>query len=100
MIPVVDDDANLRRLLERELQVAGCRVMPAASGTEAPERARRHRPALVLLDMNGYWREACATLATGLAAASSSVIGRPARGESSAARCRSARTVGAMSARR
>ncbi|MGZ3428934.1 MAG: response regulator transcription factor [Polyangia bacterium] len=52
MILVVDDDADLRRLLERELQAAGYRVAQAGSGAEAIERARRHLPTLVLLDMN------------------------------------------------
>ena len=52
MILVVDDDADLRRLLERELEAAGYRVTQAASGSEALERARRHLPALVLLDMS------------------------------------------------
>ena len=52
MILVVDDDADLRRLLERELRAAGYRVLQAASGAEAIERARRHHPSLILLDMN------------------------------------------------
>ena len=52
MILVVDDDADLRRLLERELKSAGYRVTQAASGAEAIERARRHQPSLVLLDVN------------------------------------------------
>ena len=52
MILVVDDDADLRRLLERELAVAGYRVVAAASGGEAIERARRLQPSLVLLDVN------------------------------------------------
>ncbi len=51
MILVVDDDANLRHLLERELSAAGYRVTQAASGVEAIERARRHPPSLVLLDL-------------------------------------------------
>jgi DNA-binding response OmpR family regulator len=51
VILVVDDDDDLRRLLERELQAAGYRVTQAASGAEAIERARRHLPSLVLLDM-------------------------------------------------
>ena len=52
MILVVDDDADLRRLLDRELQAAGYRVTQSASGAEAIERARRHQPTLVLLDLN------------------------------------------------
>jgi two-component system, OmpR family, phosphate regulon response regulator PhoB len=52
VILVVDDDADLRHLLERELEGAGYRVMLAANGAEAMERARRHPPSLVLLDLN------------------------------------------------
>ena len=52
MILVVDDDDDLRRLLDRELQAAGYRVTQSASGAEALERARRHQPTLVLLDLN------------------------------------------------
>jgi two-component system, OmpR family, phosphate regulon response regulator PhoB len=52
MILVVDDDADLRHLLDRELQAAGYRVTQSASGAEALERARRHQPTLVLLDLN------------------------------------------------
>ncbi len=52
MILVVDDDADLRRLLDRELEAAGYQVAQSASGAEAIERARRHQPTLVLLDLN------------------------------------------------
>jgi two-component system phosphate regulon response regulator PhoB len=52
VILVVDDDDDLRRLLERELNAAGHRVILAASGAEALERARRHQPSLILLDVN------------------------------------------------
>jgi two-component system phosphate regulon response regulator PhoB len=52
VILVVDDDEDLRRLLERELIAAGHRVVQAASGAEALERARRHQPTLLLLDVN------------------------------------------------
>ncbi|MCU1279630.1 MAG: Phosphate regulon transcriptional regulatory protein PhoB (SphR) [bacterium] len=52
MILVVDDDADLRHLFERELTAAGYRVTLAATGAEAIERARRHQPSLVLLDLN------------------------------------------------
>jgi len=52
VILVVDDDRDLRALLERELTAAGHRVAQAASGAEALERARVHRPSVVLLDLN------------------------------------------------
>ncbi|HEX8953813.1 MAG TPA: response regulator transcription factor [Polyangia bacterium] len=52
MILVVDDDRDLRSLLARELTAAGHRVAQAGSGAEALERARVHRPSLVLLDLN------------------------------------------------
>ena len=52
MILVVDDDADLLHLLERELASASHRVLVASSGAEALERVRRHRPTLVLLDVN------------------------------------------------
>lgn len=52
MILVVDDDRDLRALLGRELTAAGHRVAQAGSGAEALERARVHRPSVVLLDLN------------------------------------------------
>jgi DNA-binding response OmpR family regulator len=51
VILIVDDDRDLRQLLERELTAAGHRVAQAASGAEALERARVHRPSVVLLDL-------------------------------------------------
>jgi two-component system phosphate regulon response regulator PhoB len=52
VILVVDDDRDLRRLLDRELSAEGYRVAQAGSGAEALERARIHRPDIVLLDLN------------------------------------------------
>ncbi len=52
MILVVDDDRDLRQRLERELTSAGHRVAQAGGGAEALERARVHRPSVVLLDLN------------------------------------------------
>jgi two-component system phosphate regulon response regulator PhoB len=52
MILVVEDDVDLLRLLERELVAANHRVLVATNGAGALERARRHHPALVLLDVN------------------------------------------------
>jgi signal transduction histidine kinase/DNA-binding response OmpR family regulator len=48
---VVDDDADVRALLEQELVAAGYRVRTAAGGAEALELARRERPSAVLLDL-------------------------------------------------
>jgi two-component system phosphate regulon response regulator PhoB len=52
VILVIDDDRDLRRLLVSELSAAGYRVAQAATGAEALERARVHRPEVVLLDLN------------------------------------------------
>jgi len=48
---VVDDEENIRRLLAQELGAAGYQVLEAADGLEAVNRARRDRPALIILDM-------------------------------------------------
>lgn len=58
-ILVVDDDANIRSLLEQEFTEAGYTVRLAANGREALERIREERPGLVVLDvmmpeMNGF----------------------------------------------
>jgi DNA-binding NarL/FixJ family response regulator len=49
---VVDDDADLRKLLSRLLGGVGHRVAEAATGAEALAIARRSGSALVLLDVN------------------------------------------------
>jgi CheY-like chemotaxis protein/anti-sigma regulatory factor (Ser/Thr protein kinase) len=48
---VVDDDADVRALLEQELVAAGYRARTAAGGAEALELLRRERPSAVLLDL-------------------------------------------------
>ena len=48
---VVEDDAVVRRLICRALQEDGLCVVPAANGQLAIEHARRHEPALVVLDV-------------------------------------------------
>jgi signal transduction histidine kinase/CheY-like chemotaxis protein len=48
---IVDDDADVRALLEQELVAAGYRARTAAGGMEALELARRERPSAVLLDL-------------------------------------------------
>lgn len=50
-ILVVDDDEDIREVVRATLQdIAGYRVIVAASGHEAVDVARRERPDLVLLD--------------------------------------------------
>ena len=48
---VVDDDADVRSLLEQELVSAGYRAKTASGGAEALELVRRERPSAVLLDL-------------------------------------------------
>jgi CheY-like chemotaxis protein len=56
---VVDDDADIRELLVEFLGSEGYDVAAAGDGVEALERARAHRPDVILLDlmmpgMNGW----------------------------------------------
>ena len=48
---VVDDDAVVRTMICRALEEEGFRAVWAADGRVAVERARRHQPALVVLDV-------------------------------------------------
>ena len=48
---VVDDDADVRALLEHELVAAGYRVRTAEGGARALEMLARERPSAVLLDL-------------------------------------------------
>lgn len=48
---LVDDDRAFRKLIRAYLQEEGIGVVECASGEEAVELAREHRPALVLLDV-------------------------------------------------
>jgi CheY-like chemotaxis protein len=50
-ILVVDDDPEVRRVIQGTLEDEGWTVETAADGQQALERARRRRPRLVLLDM-------------------------------------------------
>lgn len=50
-ILVVDDQANIRRLLQEYLSEQGYRVVVAANGQEALYSARREKPDLILLDI-------------------------------------------------
>lgn len=58
-ILVVDDEANVRRLLNHELTNRGYLVLEAGDGKTAVELAREHRPDLITMDvlmpiMDGY----------------------------------------------
>ena len=50
-ILIVDDQAELRRLVEMTLRVGEYQVLQAESGDEAIEIVRRERPDLVLMDI-------------------------------------------------
>jgi signal transduction histidine kinase/DNA-binding response OmpR family regulator len=50
-ILIVDDDANIRELLNQEFTEAGYRVRMAGDGREALAEVRRERPDLVVLDV-------------------------------------------------
>ena len=50
-ILVVDDDAELRTMIQWMLEDEGWRVETAGDGRQAVEQATRSRPQLVLLDM-------------------------------------------------
>jgi len=50
-ILVVDDEANIRRFLSHELKKRGYMVLQASGGNQAVERARKHRPDLITLDV-------------------------------------------------
>ena len=49
---IVEDDADMRRLLVATLDMEGVRVVTAEDGDDALVKARRERPTLVLMDMN------------------------------------------------
>ncbi len=51
LVLVVDDDANIRRLLAGYLLRAGYQVLEAGDGAEAVEVVKRERPGLVLMDI-------------------------------------------------
>ena len=51
LVLVVDDDEDARLIWKTILESRGFAVVQAADGAEAVEIARRHRPALILLDL-------------------------------------------------
>jgi DNA-binding response OmpR family regulator len=50
-ILVVDDEANIRLLLQKQLELEGYSVITASNGESAINTARREKPDLVLLDL-------------------------------------------------
>jgi two-component system phosphate regulon response regulator PhoB len=52
LVLVVDDEKDLRSLLDFNLKQAGYRTVHAATGQEALSRAASHNPDLILLDLN------------------------------------------------
>jgi two-component system phosphate regulon response regulator PhoB len=52
LVLVVDDERDLRTLLEFNLRQAGYQVAQAATGAEALARARSLRPQVIVLDLN------------------------------------------------
>jgi DNA-binding response OmpR family regulator len=64
-ILIVEDEANLVRLLKTRLEVFGYQVLSAEDGAKAFEKAKAEKPDLILLDVlipifNGY--EVCKML--------------------------------------
>jgi PAS domain S-box-containing protein len=58
-ILVVDDEANIRRLIRHELSTRGHHVIEAANGKEGVDLSRKHHPDLITLDiampdLNGF----------------------------------------------
>ncbi len=52
MVLIVDDEADLRALLDFNLKQAGYQTAQASTGAEALTRARSLRPNVILLDLN------------------------------------------------
>jgi len=50
-ILLIDDDVSLRRVTEFNLQEAGYQVLTAADGADGLQQFRRHRPSLVITDV-------------------------------------------------
>lgn len=49
---VVDDSADVRRLMATRLLLSGYEVIEARTGPEAVSLAREHRPAVIFMDAN------------------------------------------------
>lgn len=52
VVLIVDDEKDLRHLLDFNLKQAGYRTLQAATGEEALQQVGRHEPDMILLDLN------------------------------------------------
>ena len=49
---VVDNEANIRRIIRHELEHRGYKIIEASGGIEAVDLAKKHRPDLITLDIS------------------------------------------------
>ena len=49
---VAEDSQDTRAMLKRAFEIKGYRVFEAEDGQEALDMARRHRPSLIVIDLN------------------------------------------------
>lgn len=49
-ILIVDDEEHMRKLLYTELSLEGYQVIQAQNGAEAIDKAKKHKPGLILMD--------------------------------------------------
>jgi len=83
-ILVVDDEEDIRSLLQHNLEREGFEVVLAATGAEALELAERHRPRLIVLDLmlpDHPGTEVCRRIRANQQLASTPIIMLTARGE-------------------
>jgi CheY-like chemotaxis protein len=52
LVLVVDDDSQIRQMIQWTLEDEGLPVATAADGRQALEQVRRHKPDLMILDIN------------------------------------------------
>ena len=85
-ILIVDDHADIRRLIRLTLEVEDCEVREAADAVEGWKEAMRFQPDLVLLDVmmpgNGNGLDLCLAIKLELLLARTRVIMLSARGSS------------------
>ncbi len=60
---IVEDDRNLLRLYQAELETEGYRVVTAKNGNEAAERVARETPDLIVMDIRMPGRDGLDTMA-------------------------------------